>query len=146
MIDCSSSTLLTQAVQPDASDVISEAWFYVATHFLTEIWNRRCWHQKAGIFFLIFSQKMGINILGGPLRKSNRAGSPPNTMWPGPRPTSMPSFILIRPFGHNTPTLQSDRTDRQNRQRTDSIGRTVLQTVAQKRKIFLHLFVSICTC
>jgi len=64
--------LLTHAVQPDASEVISEAWFYVATYFLTDIWDRRCWHQKDGIFFLIFSQKMGINILGGPLRKSNR--------------------------------------------------------------------------
>jgi len=59
--------LLTHAVQPDASEVISEAWFYVATHFLTEIWDRKCCHQKA----VIFSQKMGINILGGPLRKSN---------------------------------------------------------------------------
>jgi len=28
--------------------------------------------------------------------------------------------------------LRQDRTDRQDRQRTDSIGRTVLQTVAQK--------------
>jgi len=36
--------LLTNAVEPHASDVISEAWFYVATHFLTEIWDRRCWH------------------------------------------------------------------------------------------------------
>jgi len=63
--------LLTNAVEPHASDVISEAWFYVATHFLTEIWDRRCWHQKPGIFFLIFCHKMGINILGGPLRKSN---------------------------------------------------------------------------
>jgi len=71
MIDCSSTMLLTHAVQPDASEVISEAWFYVATHFLTETWDRRCWHQKAGICYLIFSQKMGINILGGPLRKSN---------------------------------------------------------------------------
>jgi len=41
MIDCSSSMLLTHAVQPDASEVISEACFYVATHFLTEIWDRR---------------------------------------------------------------------------------------------------------
>ena len=62
--------MVTNTVEPHASDVISEAWFYVATHFLTEIWDRRCWHQKTGIFFLIFSQKMGINILGGPLRKS----------------------------------------------------------------------------
>ena len=29
---------------------------------------------------------------------------------------------------------RQDRTDRQDRQRTDSIGRTVLQTVAQKGK------------
>jgi len=62
--------LLTNTVEPHASDAISEARFYVATHFLTEIWDRRCWHQKDGIFFLILSQKMGMNILGGPLRKS----------------------------------------------------------------------------
>jgi len=31
---------------------------------LTGIWDRGCWPQKAGIFDLIFSQKMGINILG----------------------------------------------------------------------------------
>jgi len=48
----------------------------------------------------------------------------------GPRHTCMPSFILIRP------TLwpqYTNVTDRQTGQRTDSIGRTVLQTVAQKR-------------
>jgi len=29
---------------------------------------------------------------------------PPNAMWPGPRPTFMPSLILsIQPFGRNTP-------------------------------------------
>ena len=46
----------------------------------------------------------------------------------------MPSFILIRPpFGHNTPTLQTaqDRTDR-TYNCSNSIGRTVLQMVAQK--------------
>jgi len=31
MIECSSTVLLTHAVEPDASEVISEAWFYVAT-------------------------------------------------------------------------------------------------------------------
>jgi len=31
-------------------------------------------------------------------------------------------------------TIQADQTDRTDRQRTDSIGRTVLQTVAQKLK------------
>jgi len=60
------------------------------------------------------------------------AESPSNTMSPGPRPTSVPSGILShQPFGHNTPTLQT-QTDRQtDRQGSDSIGRIVLQTVAQ---------------
>ena len=52
-------------------------------------------------------------------------GSPSNTMWPGPRPTCMPSFILIRP------AVWPQRTNVTDRQWTDSIGRTVLQTVAQ---------------
>ena len=43
------------------------------------------------------------------------------------------AYLLAKfqPFGHNTPTSQ---TDRQTGQLTDSIGRTVLQTVAQKLK------------
>ena len=58
-------------------------------------------------------------------------GSPSNT---GPRPTCTPSFILIRPTVWPQYTNVTDRTDRQTyRQRSDSIGRTVLQTVAQKR-------------
>jgi len=44
----------------------------------------------------------------------------------------MPSFILIRTTVW--PVHERYRqTDREDRQRTDSIGRTVLQTVAQKR-------------
>ena len=60
-------------------------------------------------------------------------------MWPGPRPTGTPSFVLIRPTvwlqytNVTDKTGQTDRTDGTDRQRTDSIGRTVLQTVAQKR-------------
>jgi len=38
----------------------------------------------------------------------------------------------VQPFGHSARTLQTGQTDRQDRQRSDSIGRTVLQTVAQK--------------
>jgi len=64
------------------------------------------------------------------------AGSSSNTMWPGPRPTCMPSFVLIRltvwPQCTNVTDRQTDRTDKTDRQRTDSIGRTVLQMVAQK--------------
>jgi len=62
-----------------------------------------------------------------------RAASPSNIMWPGTRPTCMPSFILIYPTVWPRSTNVTDRTDRQDRQRSDSIGRTVLQTVARKR-------------
>jgi len=44
-------------------------------------------------------------------------------------PACQVSSWFVKPFGHNTPTSQSDRQDRQG---SDSIGRTVLQTVAQK--------------
>ena len=63
------------------------------------------------------------------------AGSPFDTMWSGLRPTCVPSFILIRRTVWPQYTNVADRTgqiDRQDRQRSDSIGRTVLQTVAQK--------------
>ena len=47
----------------------------------------------------------------------------------------MPSFILIHPTIWPQYTNVTDRTDRQrDRQRTDSIGRTVLQTVAQNKQ------------
>jgi len=42
----------------------------------------------------------------------------------------------VQPFGHSAPTLQTDKTDKTNRQRTDNIERTVLQTVAQKVSTF----------
>ena len=53
-------------------------------------------------------------------------------------PASQVSSGSIQPFGHNTPTLQTDRQDRQADRQTDiqqfdSIGRTVLQTVAQQQ-------------
>jgi len=57
------------------------------------------------------------------------AGSPSNAMWPGPRPISIPNGVLIHPavwpqYIHTA--------DRQDRQQSDSTGRTVLQTVTQK--------------
>jgi len=66
-----------------------------------------------------------------PLRERG-AGSPTNTMWPGPRPTCVPSFILIHRTVWPQYTNVTDRQTGQDRQRSDSIGRTVLQTVAQK--------------
>jgi len=44
-------------------------------------------------------------------------GSPSNTMWPGPRPTCMPSFILIHPTTwpqYINVTDRQDGTDRQD--------------------------------
>jgi len=58
------------------------------------------------------------------------AGSPSNTMSPGLRAISIPSGILIYPAVWPQYTNVTDRTDRQ---RSDSVWRTVLQTVAQKR-------------
>jgi len=57
------------------------------------------------------------------------AGSPSETMWSGPRPTCMPSFILIRPTVWPQCTNVTDRTEQTgqtDKQRSDSIGRTVL--------------------
>jgi len=91
-------------------------------------------------------------------------GSPSNTMWPGPRPTSTSSGVMIHPAvwpqqtwaenwgrgsasigvsphltqcGRGLPPSQTGETDTdrqtgQDRQQSDSIGQTVLQTVAQK--------------
>ena len=54
-------------------------------------------------------------------------------MWPGPRPTSVPSSVLIHPTVWPQYTNITDRTDNAL---SDSIGRTVLQTVAQKSATF----------
>jgi len=61
-----------------------------------------------------------------------RAGSPSNRMWPGPRHTWLPSFILIHPTVWPKYTNVADRTGQTERQRSDSIQRTVLETVAQR--------------
>jgi len=53
----------------------------------------------------------------------------------------MQGFVLIRPTVWPQCTNVTDRhTDRQDRQRTDNIGRTVLQTVAQKWNLFAKLY------
>jgi len=87
---------------------------------------------------------MGRKLGVSPPFEGGGAGSPSNTMW-GPRPTCMPNFILIRPTVWpqytNFTDRQTDRqTDRADRQRSDSIGRTVLQTVAQKVHVRYLIF------
>jgi len=54
---------------------------------------------------------------------------------PGPRPTSLPSGILIHP----TVWPQYTNVTRQDRQRSDRISRTNLQTIAQKNEPFFHM-------
>jgi len=49
------------------------------------------------------------------------ARSPSNTMWPGPRPTCLPSFVLIR---LTVWPQYTNVTDRQDRQLTDSIPKS----------------------
>jgi len=85
-------------------------------------------------------QPLGRNRYGPKIRwglcpfGGEGAESPSNTMWPGPSPTCMPSFIFICPTVWPQCTNATDRQDRQtDRQWTDSIGRTILQAVAQKR-------------
>jgi len=83
--------------------------------------------------------------LGGCAPLGEEAGSPSNTIWLGPRPTGMPSFILIRatvwPQCTNVTDRQTDRQtgqtgqtgqDRTGQTKVYSIGRTALQTLAQK--------------
>ena len=51
------------------------------------------------------------------------AGSPSNTMWPGPRPTCVLSFVLIHPTVWPQCANVTDRQRQTARQRTDSILR-----------------------
>jgi len=51
-------------------------------------------------------------------------------------PPCQDSSWSIQPFGHNTPTLQTDRQT--DRQRTDSIGRTVYQRSPQNKMYWLQ--------
>ena len=52
----------------------------------------------------------------------------------------------IEPFGHNTPTSQTDRQTGQDRQRSDSIGRIVLQTSPKIKKHELLVFLNYNVC
>jgi len=78
------------------------------------------------------------------------AKSPSNIIWPGPRPACMPSFVLIHPTVWPQYTNVTDRQrgqTRQDRQRSDSIGWSVLQTVAQKADfVQIHIIPSCMSC
>ena len=74
---------------------------------------------------------------GGKAPFRGRAWYPSDTVRPVPGLLAYQVVSkFIQPFGHNTPTSHrpTDRTgqDRTDRQRSNRIGRTVLQTFAQK--------------
>jgi len=81
----------------------------------------------------------GGRWLWGPISPQKGGdGSPSNTVWPGPRPTSTPSDTLIHPTVWPQYT-STDRTDRQtDRQWSDRIWWIVLQMVAQKLNLKLN--------
>jgi len=95
---------------------LAEAYISIPSDILIHaaIWPQQIWAEN---------WRWAVPLWGG------GSGSPPNTMRPGSRPACMPSFILICP---TVWPQYTNVTDRQTGQRTDSKGRTVLQTVAQK--------------
>jgi len=70
------------------------------------IWPQHIWAENCG----------AVHLWG--------RGRCPHPIWPEQRPTCMPSFILIHPTFW---PQYANVTDRQDRRRSDSIGRTVLR-------------------
>ena len=71
---------------------------------------------------------------GAPPPFGRGAGSPSHTKSPGLRPTFIPSGTLNRPTVWPQYINVANRQERTDSQRSDSIGRTVLQTVPKKSK------------
>ena len=98
--------------------------------------RKTCTANKSSAVYQMGDRLATIDMgrkLGGvpPFSGGGGDGSPSNTMWPEPRPTSMPSFILVHPTVWPQYTNITDRQTGRDRQRSDSIEQTVLQTVAQ---------------
>ena len=102
----------TISLGPRPTSLLSSILIYAT------IWPQQIWGENCG------GGAMRLCHFGG-----GGAGSPSNTVWPGPRPTCTPSFILI----HQTVWSQyTNVTDRTNRHGPHSIRQNILQTVAQK--------------
>ena len=78
-------------------------------------------------------RKVGAAV---PISVGGGAGSSFNTTWPGPKPTSVPNGILIHP---TVWPQYTNVTDRQDGQRSGSIGQTVLQTVAKNELNYMSV-------
>ena len=86
------------------------------------IYSTRAQHAVAGMGDRLATTDMGRKVGAAVSLSVGGAGSPSNTMSPGPRPTSVPTGILIHPAVWSQYT---NVTDRQTGQRSRSIGRTV---------------------
>jgi len=79
----------------------------------------------------IWSQQISAENWGGGCAPLGEGSWVPisHNLWPGPRPTCMPSFDHLDPSNRLTTIHQRYRiqTDRQDRQRSGNIGRTVLR-------------------
>lgn len=76
---------IISAVKPGASDFIGRHGFVLlccSLTLLTGKWDWRCRHYKVGIFTLISSQEMGMNIVGIPLVKSTHYDYYKKYLWP----------------------------------------------------------------
>jgi len=74
---------------------------------------------------------------------SGGAGSPASTIWPWPRPIPTkwhldPSNRLATIHQRHRQTDSTERQTGRDRQRSDSVGRTILQTVAQLSDIRMN--------
>jgi len=82
-------------------------------------------------------RKLGVCPLG------RGSWAPSNTMWPGPKPTCMPSFFLIHPTVWPQYTKVTDRTDRQtDRQDNGLIAQGEPFTNGRPKIALLHLQVT----
>jgi len=121
---------------------VSPFWVELGLHLtqcrLVYAYLRTKWHINPSS--RLATTNMGRKLAEGcgPLRG---AGFPSNTVWPGPMPTCVSSFIVIHPTVWKQYTNVTDRQDRQpagyrdrtDTERFDSIGRTVFRRPFVKR-------------
>ena len=108
---------------------------YVTKVALAEAYLHSKWHLD--LASRLAATEMGRKLGGLRPLFWGTAGSPSNTKLPGPRPTSIPSGILICPTVWPQYTNVTDGQTNRTGQQSDSIGQTLLQTVTQKLEVSL---------
>ena len=94
-------------------------WFTVYNVAWAKAYLLTKWHLDSSSH--LATTDIGRKLGAVPLR-GRGAGSLSNTMWPGARPTCMPSFTLIRPTVYSQYTNVTDR-------QTDRTGQTDRKTI-----------------